>query len=106
MRFIISPIANRFFAEARRILKPGGGLMSIGKDPHAERDDWWVYTFFPETLAIDRGRFAQVRTLRGELALAGFSWTESFEADHIDALTPAGEALVNRHRRFARTPRN
>jgi SAM-dependent methyltransferase len=84
-----------FFAEARRVLKPGGGLMSVGKDPHAERDTWWVYDYFPETMQVDRERFARVRTLRGELALAGFAWTESFEADRIEALTPAAEALSN-----------
>jgi SAM-dependent methyltransferase len=84
-----------FFAEARRILKPGGGLLTIGKDPHTEHDDWWVYTYFEETRAIDRERFARVRTLRGEMAVAGFAWTESMEADHIEVLRPASEALVN-----------
>jgi ubiquinone/menaquinone biosynthesis C-methylase UbiE len=83
-----------FFAEARRILKPGGALMSIGKDPHADRDSWWVYDYFPETVGIDRERFARVRILRGEIAKAGFDWTESFEADRIEALTPAGDALA------------
>ena len=84
----------RFFAEARRILKPGGGLLTIGKDPHADRDGWWVYDYFPETLAIDRDRFARVRTLRGEMTLAGFSWSESFEADRIEAVRPAADALA------------
>jgi len=84
----------RFFAEARRMLKPGGGLLTIGKDPHADRDAWWVYDYFPETVEIDRERFARVRTLRGELAFAGFAWTESFEADRIEALIPATEALA------------
>ena len=85
----------RFFAEARRILKPGGALLTIGKDPHAERDSWWVYDYFPETLAIDRERFARVRTLRGEMTLAGFSWSESFEADRIEAVHPAADALAS-----------
>ena len=84
----------RFFAEARRILKPGGGLLTIGKDPHAERDSWWVYDYFPETVDIDRERFARVRTLRGEMTLAGFSWSESFEADRIEAAIAAAEALA------------
>lgn len=84
-----------FFTEARRVLRPGGGVMSIGKDPHAERDAWWVYDFFPETRDIDRARFAPVRILRGELARAGFSWAESFEADHIEAVHPAVDALTN-----------
>ena len=85
----------RFFAEARRVLKPAGGLLTIGKDPHAERDDWWVYQYFEETKAIDRDRFPRVRTLRGEMALAGFAWTESMEAEHIEVVQPATEALAN-----------
>jgi ubiquinone/menaquinone biosynthesis C-methylase UbiE len=85
----------RFFTEARRVLKPGGRLLTIGKDPHTERDDWWVYQYFEETLAIDRERFARVRTLRGEISLAGFAWTESMEAEHIEIVRPASEALVN-----------
>lgn len=85
----------RFFAEARRVLRPGGGLLTIGKDPHTEKDDWWVYQYFEETRAIDLQRFARVRTLRGEMALAGFAWTESLEADHIEVVRPASEALVN-----------
>ena len=76
------------------MLKPGGGLLTIGKDPHTDHDDWWVYTYFEETRAIDRERFARVRTLRGEMALAGFDWTESMEADHIEVVRPASEALA------------
>jgi ubiquinone/menaquinone biosynthesis C-methylase UbiE len=83
----------RFFAEARRVLKPGGGLLTIGLDPHTDRDAWWVYDYFEETHAIDLQRFARVRTLRGEMALVGFSWTESMEADHLEAVRPAAEAL-------------
>jgi hypothetical protein len=35
-----------------------------------------------------------VRVLRGELAQAGFAWAESFEADRIETVMPATEALV------------
>jgi ubiquinone/menaquinone biosynthesis C-methylase UbiE len=85
---------SRFFAEARRVLKPGGGLLTIGKDPHTDRDEWWVYQYFEETRALDLQRFARVRTLRGEMALAGFAWTESMEADRIEVVRPASEALA------------
>jgi hypothetical protein len=68
--------------------------LTIGKDPHTERDDWWVYSYFEQTREIDCARYARVRTLRGEMALAGFAWTESMEADHIEVVCPASEALA------------
>jgi ubiquinone/menaquinone biosynthesis C-methylase UbiE len=85
---------ERFFAEARRVLRPGGGLLTIGKDPHREGDTWWVYDYFEETRTIDRARYAPVKTLRGEIARAGFAWAESLEADRIEGLVPAGAALA------------
>jgi len=83
-----------FVADCRRVLREKGSVMTIGLDPHTGLDQWWVYDYFPETLAIDRDRFARVRTLRGEMTLAGFSWSESFEVDRIEAVHPAGEALA------------
>jgi ubiquinone/menaquinone biosynthesis C-methylase UbiE len=86
---------DRFFAEARRILRPGGGLLTISKDPHREGDEWWVYQYFEETRAIDLARYAPVRTLRGELTMAGFAWSESLEADHIEAVHRASDAFAS-----------
>ena len=71
--------AGQFFAEARRLLTPGGGVFTVGLDPHAERDRWWVYDYFPETQTIDRERYLAVRTIRAEIVKAGFSWSESCE---------------------------
>lgn len=85
-----------FFSEARRLLRPGGGVMTIGKDPHAERDGWWVYDYFPETRTIDLARFTPVRMLRADVVRAGFAAAESFEADHIEVVQPAAEAFANR----------
>jgi SAM-dependent methyltransferase len=84
----------QFFAEARRVLKPGGGVMTIGKDPHPGRDEWWVYDYFDGTRAIDLARFAPVRTLRGDLTTAGFSWAESFEADRIESVRSVADAFA------------
>jgi SAM-dependent methyltransferase len=76
---------GQFFCEARRLLTRGGGLLSIGLDPHTAWDQWWVYDWFPETRDIDLARFAPVRIIRGEMAAAGFEWAESFEADRLES---------------------
>jgi SAM-dependent methyltransferase len=84
---------EQFFIEARRMLRAGGGLLTVGLDPHAGRDSWWVYDYFPETIEIDRARFAPVRIIRGEMAKVGFMWTESMEAHHIESQRPLSEAF-------------
>ena len=82
----------RFFEEARRLLRPGGGLLTIGKDPHVDQDSWWVYDYFTGTREIDKARYPRVRTLRGEMAHAGFAWADSHEADRIEALRTFADA--------------
>lgn len=79
---------DRFFEQAERMLKPGGGLMTIGLDPHTNRDQWWVYDYFPEALDIDRERFWPARIIRGELVKAGFAWSESGEIQHLESCRP------------------
>ena len=84
---------EQFFTEAHRTLKRGGGLLTVGLDPHTERDEWWVYDFFPDTRAIDRARFAPIRIIRGEMTKAGFAWAESFEADRLETQFSLGEVF-------------
>lgn len=87
---LLHHLGNRraLFAEARRVLKPGGGFLTIGLDPHSSRDSWWVYDYFPDARTFDQQRFAPPRVLRGELTTSGFAWSESQEADHEDTLLP------------------
>jgi ubiquinone/menaquinone biosynthesis C-methylase UbiE len=85
----------RFFEEARRLLRPGGGLLTIGKDPHVDQDSWWVYDYFTDAREIDKARYARARTLRGEMAHAGFAWADSHEADRIEAVRTFAEATKN-----------
>jgi ubiquinone/menaquinone biosynthesis C-methylase UbiE len=84
---------SRFFEESRRILRAGGGLFNVGLDPHAERDSWWVYDYFPEARRIDFERYTAVRAIRGELVKADFTWSESCEVQTFEHLMPAARAF-------------
>jgi ubiquinone/menaquinone biosynthesis C-methylase UbiE len=64
--------ADAFLAEARRVLRPGGALLTIGLDPHAGLDSWFVYDYFPSTLAADQGRFLPTAEIRQQLTAHGF----------------------------------
>src|SRR5258708_38211390 len=46
-----------FLTEAMRVLRPGGLLMSVGLDPHAGVDHWYIYEYFENVLEIDRRRY-------------------------------------------------
>src|SRR5262245_42538836 len=84
---------DRFFAECRRVLRPRGGVFNVGLDPHAERDTWWIYDYFPETRGIDRQRYPAVRTIRGELVRADFTWSESYEVQTFEHAMAAREVF-------------
>ena len=84
---------ERFLEECFRVLKPGGGFFAVGLDPHAERDSWWIYDYFPETRDIDLRRYPAVRDIRSALVGAGFSWCESFEVQVFEHTIPASRAF-------------
>lgn len=82
-----------FMAEARRVLRPGGALMTIQLDPHTGRDQWWVYDYFPATLVADRARYPATATLREAMARSGFRDATTSVAQHIPAAVPFAVAL-------------
>jgi SAM-dependent methyltransferase len=61
----------RSFAEARRVLVPGG-LAAVVSFEERHFDRYFLNGFFPSLAAIDRARFPTREALAGELADAGF----------------------------------
>lgn len=84
---------SKFLAEARRVLRPHGGLMIVGLDPHTRLDRWWVYDYFHETLELDKQRYPSTVELKGDMDRAGFQWCETSVADHLTLQMTARAAL-------------
>jgi ubiquinone/menaquinone biosynthesis C-methylase UbiE len=93
--------AGTFMLEARRVLRPGGGLLTVGLDPHAHLDRWWIYDYFPGSLQADRARYPPAAMIRERLEAAGFTQAATEIAQHIRATMPfavaAEQGLIDRH---------
>jgi SAM-dependent methyltransferase len=86
-----------FAREARRILRAGGSLMSVGLDPHTALDQWWIYDYFPGALAADRERYPPTQTIRAIFENAGFTDVHTNLAQHIPAAVPFQLAVERGH---------
>jgi SAM-dependent methyltransferase len=83
----------RFCAEARRVLRASGRVMSICLDPSAGSDSWFLYDYFPRTRELDLARFPKTSALREQLAVAGFVDCETLVAERIEVDYSAREVL-------------
>jgi len=81
-----------FFREARRVLVNGGGLLTIGLDPHTGRDRWWIYDYFPTALVEDRRRYLPAASISELMQAAGFSRCDTREVMHMPAQMTVREA--------------
>jgi ubiquinone/menaquinone biosynthesis C-methylase UbiE len=88
------PNPRAFIAESRRLLRPGGAWVNIGMDPHAGRDHWYLYDYFPGTLATDRQRFPSVGTLMDWVRAAGFERAAWLTPERISN-TQRGRAVLD-----------
>lgn len=82
-----------FLAEAMRVLRPGGLLMTVGLDPHAGVDQWYVYDYFEKVLEIDRRRYPASSQIREWMRRAGFTDCLTRVVQHLPARLNARAAL-------------
>lgn len=90
-----------FFMEARRVLRRGGRLMTIGLDPHKGIDRWYVYAYFDPALETDRRRYSACSQNREWMREVGFVECVTREVQHLRVQLPARSALE--HGRLAKT---
>ncbi len=81
--------------EAFRVLRAGGSFLSVGLDPHAYPGRWYVYEFFPETMAADRERFAPEATRASWLRAAGFVDVAVLPVEKLRSTHSAEEAKAS-----------
>ncbi len=82
-----------FIKEARRIVRPGGGVLIIGLDPHTGLDRWWIYEYFPQVIELDQQRYPPTEIIRKLLVSAGFTKCETIETLHWPIELNARSAL-------------
>ena len=82
-----------FVAEARRVLRPGGQMMTIGLDPHTGIDHWYVYEYFEPALLTDKRRYLASNQIRDLMHAAGFIDCATFEVQHLPVQLLARPAI-------------
>ncbi len=82
-----------FVAEARRVLAPGGQMMTIGLDPHTGIDQWYVYEYFEPAFLNDKRRYQASSAIRDLMRASGFVGCATREVQHLPARLLARTAL-------------
>jgi ubiquinone/menaquinone biosynthesis C-methylase UbiE len=72
-----------FLQKARRLIRPGGALAVIGMNPHAGRDQWYLYEYFRGTYETDLQRYPKPDTFKDWMIGAGFRSVEQRIVDRI-----------------------
>jgi ubiquinone/menaquinone biosynthesis C-methylase UbiE len=81
--------------EAARVLRRGGRMMTLGLDPHAGSDRWYIYEYFEPALDIDRRRYPAASQIREWMQALGFENCVTREVQHLPVRLPARASLEN-----------
>ena len=84
-----------FLTEARRALRPGGMMMTVGLDPNTGVDQWYIYDYFPNVLEIDRRRYPPSTQIREWMRAAGFTDCATRQIQHLPGRLDARASLEN-----------
>jgi ubiquinone/menaquinone biosynthesis C-methylase UbiE len=79
--------------EAARVLRRGGRMMTIGLDPYAGSDRWYIYEYFEPALDIDRRRYPAASQIRDWMQGLGFETCVTREVQHLPVRLPARASL-------------
>jgi SAM-dependent methyltransferase len=82
-----------FLSEARRVLVPGGQVMTVGLDPHTGTDRWYIYEYFEPVLEIDQGRYPSSNQIREWMLALQFSSVRTSEVQHLPVALSARAAI-------------
>ena len=83
-----------FLMEAVRVLRPGGLMMTVGLDPHAGVDRWYIYDYFDTALESDRRRYPAAGQIREWMRAAGLAGCVTREIQHLPVRLDARAALA------------
>ena len=97
---VIHHVGDRaaYFAEAARVLAPGGMLATVtdSQEDIARRRP--LSNYFPETVAIEEQRYPTMGTLRNEMVAAGFS---GIHETHVELEYPLTDIRGYRERAYS-----
>ena len=85
---------REFVSEARRLLRPGGGLAVVGMEPRRGWDKWYVYHYFEGTYETDLARFPSWGTVLDWMVAEGFVGVGFREVERI-LDSKVGRALLD-----------
>lgn len=97
---VIHHVGDRtaYFAEAVRVLTPGGMIATVTDSPQDIARRRPLSNYFPETVAFEERRYPTIKTLRAEMAAAGLT---GIHETHVELEYPLTDIRGYRERAYS-----